>query len=92
MFEKGLEIWDKSFNSKHPSTNLSAYIGILYARKDFVSGKQAFSYRAIAGTLQRCKAPKLFNGVLVTEVRITTRDCVPDLIHLGQIAFNLLEE
>jgi hypothetical protein len=71
---------------------LSAYIGILYARKDLVCDKQASNYRAIAGTLQRCKAPKLFDGVLVTEVRITTRDYVPDLIHLDQIAFNLLEE
>jgi hypothetical protein len=57
-----------------------------------VCGEQVFDYRAVAGTLQRCKAPKLLDSILVTEVRTTIRDRVPDLIHLDQIAFNLLEQ
>jgi hypothetical protein len=57
-----------------------------------VCGEQVFDYGAVAGTPQRCKAPKLLDGILVTEVRTTICDRVLDLIHLDQIAFNLLEQ
>jgi hypothetical protein len=50
MFEKGLKIKDKSVNSKHPLTDLSAYIGVVYARKDLVRGEQAFDHGAVVGT------------------------------------------
>jgi hypothetical protein len=92
VLEEGLESKDKPSNSKDPFENLSAYRRIVCARKDLTCGEQGFDHRAVARTPQRCKPPELLDGVLVTEMRVTACDRVPDLIHLAEIVFDLLQE
>ena len=92
MLEEGLESKDKPLDSKDPFEDPGAYPRITCAGKDLTCGEPGFDHRAVASTPQRRKTTELLDSVLVTEMSVAACDRMPDLVHLAEVVFDLLQE